>query len=288
MSRKSGHRSTKQTRERLRSGKTPVKRQVDGRSTPSERERLRLRDKFFQHARVDPREILRAFEHFPGLSYFVKDVQSRTMLSTREYTRRIGVESRQDNIGKRPDEYMAREFADHYRLDDLKVLRSGHPLRNIVEIGFNERGVPDWFITNKFPLRDVTGRLIGIIGTIQVLKSRLGALPHMGAVGRATHYIGQHLDKPLRIDEVADYVGLSKRHLQRLFHKSVRMTIQQFVIRSRIHAAAHELINSERPLAEIALMFGFSDQSAFSNTFRRIVAVTPSEYRRRFLQEFTD
>ena len=115
-----------------------------------------MRDDFFQHARVDVREVLQAFEHFPGLSYFVKDVESRTMLSTREYTRRVGAESLQDDIGKPPHEYMDKELADHYRNDDLTVLRTGQPLRNIIEIGFNERGVPDWFVTNKFLLRDVT------------------------------------------------------------------------------------------------------------------------------------
>jgi AraC-like DNA-binding protein len=250
-------------------------------------DRERLRDQFFEHARVDAREILRAFEHFPGLSYFVKDTDSRTMLSTREYTRRIGAESRQDNVGRPPDEYMPKELADHYRMDDLTVLRTGQPLRNIIEIGFNEHGVPDWFITNKCPLRDVTGRVIGIIGTIQVLKGRLGSLPHLGEVGRAAEFIARHLGKSLRLQEIAAHVGLSTRHLQRLFHQSVRMTVQQFVIRSRIHAAAHELIYSKRPMADIALMFGFSDQSAFSNTFRKVVAVTPREYRKRFVQEIS-
>jgi AraC-like DNA-binding protein len=40
-------------------------------------------------------------------------------------------------------------------------------------------------------------------------------------------------------------------------------------------------------MAEIALKFGFSDQSAFSNTFRKVIGLTPLEYRRRYLQDFT-
>ena len=34
-------------------------------------------------------------------------------------------------------------------------------------------------------------------------------------------------------------------------------------------------------------MFGFNDQSAFSNTFRKITGQAPLEYRKRFLQDFT-
>jgi AraC-like DNA-binding protein len=250
-------------------------------------EGLRLQDEFFRTASIDPRELLRAFEHVPGLSYFVKDVESRTMLSTREYTRRIGPQSGQDTIGKRPHEFLAKELADHYQQDDQTVLRTGQPLRNIVEIGLDEAGVPDWISTDKFPLRDKTGKVIGVIGTIQSLKNRLHSLPHLGEVGRAADYIRQNLGERMSLDGVAAHVELSKRHLQRLFHKFIRMTIQRFIIHSRVHAAAHELTQTERSMAEIALKFGFSDQSAFSNTFRKVIGLTPLEYRRRYLQDFT-
>jgi AraC-like DNA-binding protein len=246
-----------------------------------------MREEFFAQSSVDPREILRAFEHFPGLSFFVKDLESRTMLSTREYTRRIGLKSSEATIGMRPHEYEAKDLADHYLADDQQVFKSGKPLRNIIEIALDERGVPDWICTDKFPLRDRSGRIIGIIGTTQSLNGRLHKLPHLGEVGRAADYIRQHIADPIHLDDIAASVGLSKRHLQRLFHKVLRMTIQRFVIHSRLHAAAHELTGSRRPMAEIALMFGFSDQAAFSNTFRRVIGLTPRDYRKRFVQDLT-
>ena len=246
-----------------------------------------MREAFFQTAEIDSREFLRAFEHIPGLFYFIKDAQSRTMLSTREYTEQIGVQGGDEAVGKRPHEYMGRDLADHYLMDDKKVLQSGQPLRNIIEIGFNERGIPEWISTDKFPLRDASGRVVGIIGTMQSLQGRLHSLPHLGEVGRAADYIRQNLGKSLHLDEVAAHVGLSKRHLQRLFHRSIRMTIQRFIIRSRVHAAAHELTHSQRPMAEIALMFGFTDQSALSNTFRKVIGLAPLEYSKRFLRELT-
>ena len=91
----------------------------------------------------------------------------------------------------------------------------------------------------------------------------------------------------MSLGDVAAHVGLSKRHLQRLFYRFKRMTIQRYIIHSRVHAAAHELTQTNRPMAQIALMFDLSDQSAFSNTFRRVIGVVPTEYRNRFLQEFT-
>src|SRR6185312_15752380 len=101
-------------------------------------ERSRIQAAFFRNAMIDVREFLHAFEHFPGLSYFIKDAESRIMLEELEYTRRVGRESRHENFGKQPHEYVAREVADHYLADDQTVLRTGKPLRNILEIGFNE------------------------------------------------------------------------------------------------------------------------------------------------------
>src|SRR3982751_6429790 len=81
-------------------------------------ERLRLRDGFFRNAGIDPRQFLQAFDHVPGLSYFVQDAQSRTMLNTREYAELPDHPSDETIVGKRPGEYLARDLAEHYEADD--------------------------------------------------------------------------------------------------------------------------------------------------------------------------
>src|SRR5205085_3909236 len=98
-------------------------------------ERLQLREEFFQAAGIDPRQFLQAFDAVPGLFYFVKDAQSRTMLNTREYRQLLGPRSDEEIVGKRPREYVTRDLAQHYEADDQQVLRTGRPLRNIIEIG---------------------------------------------------------------------------------------------------------------------------------------------------------
>lgn len=249
-------------------------------------ERLRIRDTFFRESGIDPRQFLQAFDGVPGLFYFVKDAQSRTLLNTREYAQLPGVTPDEGIVGKRPREYVARDLAAHYEADDQTVLRTGQPLRNIIEIGFNQQGVPDWILTDKYPLRDATGRVVGIMGTMQALEGSTRAnLPHFGEVGRAADFIREHLGERLPLKDVAAQVGMSERHLQRLFRKLLGMTIQRFIIHSRVHAAAYELTHSERALADIALQLGFSDQSAFTNTFRKLTGMPPREYRKRYLRQ---
>jgi AraC-like DNA-binding protein len=89
------------------------------------------------------------------------------------------------------------------------------------------------------------------------------------------------------LSEIARYAGLSERQLQRLFRRAFGMTIQQFIIRSRIQAAIHELTHSRRTISEIALMFGFSDQSAFTNQFRAVAGLPPRSYRERYMAKLT-
>ncbi len=91
----------------------------------------------------------------------------------------------------------------------------------------------------------------------------------------------------MMVADIARHAGFSERQLQRLFRRVFGKTIQQFIIQSRIHAAIHELTHSEHSIAEVAGMFGFSDQSALTNKFRAVTGATPRIYRERYLAKFT-
>ncbi|MCB1077598.1 MAG: helix-turn-helix transcriptional regulator [Verrucomicrobiae bacterium] len=51
--------------------------------------------------------------------------------------------------------------------------------------------------------------------------------------------------------------------------------------KSPVQGACETLWNSDKPIAEIALDFGFCDQSAFTQPFRRNMGLTPAVYRKR-------
>ena len=113
------------------------------------------------------------------------------------------------------------------------------------------------------------------------------SLPLLGEAGKAASFIRDNLGEHLLLSDVAAHVNVSERHLQRLFRNHIGMSIQQFIIRSRVHAAAHELTHTNRTIADIALMFGFSDQSAFTNSFRKLFGMPPRKYRAYHLKTFS-
>jgi AraC-like DNA-binding protein len=245
-----------------------------------------LRDDFFRN-QINPRQLLAAFDHLPGVRYFVKDAKSRLMALSSQRVAQLGLTSEDAVIGLNDRDYLPAEIVEQFLADDRWVIRHGKPLRNRVEMGMDENGFRDWTITDKYPLRDSQGKVVGLIGTVQFFEARRKMLGYLGPVGKAVDFIRDRLGEGLMLSEIARYTGLSERQLQRLFRRAFGMTIQQFIIRSRIQAAIHELTHSRRTIAEIALMFGFSDQSAFTNQFRSVTGLPPRIYRERYLAKLT-
>nr|WP_202329241.1 AraC family transcriptional regulator [Mesorhizobium sp. L-8-3] len=61
-------------------------------------------------------------------------------------------------------------------------------------------------------------------------------------------------------------------------------TIGHYVRQRRVEFGCHRLAASLDPLSEIALDAGFADQSHFTNTFRRLVGMSPGVFRSRFFE----
>lgn len=248
--------------------------------------RLRMRDDFLRNV-IDPRRLLQPFDEIPGILYFVKDAHFRMMAISRESVARLGLESEEEIVGQTDHDYLPADLADKYMADDQWVVRHQKPKRNILEMWFNDQGMRDWIVTDKYPLYNTRNEVVGLIGTIQPFEARRRLLAHLGPAGKAADFIRDHLGDPMMLSEIASRTGLSQRQLQRLFHRVFGMSIQQFIIQSRVHAAIHELIHSDRGIAEIALRFGFSDQSAFTNKFRAVTGLPPGVYRERYVAKLS-
>ena len=243
---------------------------------------LARRDAFFRRLALG-RDLLRPFDRVPGLLYIVKDADSRTVAVSPASVPRMGGRTEADVLGLTPHEYLPADIAVKYLEDDRRVLQSGEPLVNVVEVWINEQGLRDWIVTDKYPLRDRAGAVVGLVGTLQSFQDRRRQLAHLGPVGAAADYIEARLDSPLSLGEVAAAVGYSDRHLERLFRQVFGMSVWQFVVRSRVHAASRALTQSDRSITQIALAYGFCDASAFGRAFRASTGQSPREYRRRHL-----
>ena len=84
------------------------------------------------------------------------------------------------------------------------------------------------------------------------------------------------------LSAVAQSVGVHPVHLARTFRQHYRCTVGDYVRRLRVESACRTLSTSDTPLAEVALLAGFSSQSHFSTAFKLHTGMTPAEYRSAF------
>jgi AraC family transcriptional regulator len=95
----------------------------------------------------------------------------------------------------------------------------------------------------------------------------------------ATEIVESRFLERLSLNEIASEVGVHYVHLSRQFHKYNRCTVGELIRRRRVQYASHLLAHSRTPLAEIALICGFSDQSHLSFLFKRYMGLSPSKFR---------
>ena len=76
--------------------------------------------------------------------------------------------------------------------------------------------------------------------------------------------------------------GLAERTFKRRFTEATGMSPIEYVHAIRLEEAKQLLERGDRPIDEIASEVGYQDASFFSRLFRRKVALTPAQYRRRF------
>ena len=93
-------------------------------------------------------------------------------------------------------------------------------------------------------------------------------------------YIMENLGGSPTLEQMAAVASLSPYHFARQFKASTGLAPHQYLISRRIERAQHLLrAHDELGLAEVALRVGFADQSKFSFHFKRIVGVTPGQFR---------
>ena len=94
----------------------------------------------------------------------------------------------------------------------------------------------------------------------------------------AIDYIEANLEKDLAPEGVARRVGFSKFHFNRIFRRTFGVTITEYVRNRRLSIAAERLAAGKYRVIDAALDAGFSSQSAFTRSFRKLFGVNPADY----------
>lgn len=98
-------------------------------------------------------------------------------------------------------------------------------------------------------------------------------------ISRAMHFIENHFDTKISLDDVAEELNLSKHYLCNVFKKETGENMSLTINRLRIEKAKQLLLNRNCRVKEVYELAGFSNQQYFSKVFKKIAGMTVSEFR---------
>lgn len=95
----------------------------------------------------------------------------------------------------------------------------------------------------------------------------------------ALNFINSNYMHSITVQEIADYVNLSRSYLYKMFIKNLGISPQRYLINLRMYKATLLLKSTKLPIGEVASSVGYSDSLLFSKTFSKHFSMSPLNYR---------
>lgn len=109
------------------------------------------------------------------------------------------------------------------------------------------------------------------------LRARLGV--QNAKVLSIIEFMEANISEPLPLIDIARYVGLSRRQIERLFHQHMGRAPARYYLEIRLDRARHLLMQSTIPVVDVAIACGFVSASHFSKCYREMYGKSPLQER---------
>jgi len=92
-------------------------------------------------------------------------------------------------------------------------------------------------------------------------------------------YISWNKISSLRVSELSSYFGYHEKYLSAFFKEMSGISLKQYLLKEEMEHAKAELMDTNKSISQIGYSIGFGDSHNFSNAFKKVTGLTPSEYR---------
>jgi AraC-like DNA-binding protein len=223
----------------------------------------------------------RVFDGLPGIYFFAKNRAGETLFCSSNLPANHGLEDESAMLGKTDHELTPGPLAVKYLSDDAEIYRTGQPLPPTMEHCIDHVGLPNWYRTCKYPIKNRAGDIIGIMGTFQLANDPGLPSNDFADLERARLFLGNDLCHFPSIKSLAELAGMSVRNFQRQFQDLYRMSPRTYWMKLRIRQACYKIREDDQSLLQVAHELGFYDQSAFTKHFRKHAGMSPKQYARK-------
>jgi AraC-like DNA-binding protein len=100
------------------------------------------------------------------------------------------------------------------------------------------------------------------------------------AIERGIEYINDNLTEKLLLEDIGRAAFISPFHFLRIFKHYKKITLHQYIMALRIEKAKDLLLHQQYPIAATYSLVGFSDQTHFTKTFKKLTGLTPLQYKK--------
>ena len=121
--------------------------------------------------------------------------------------------------------------------------------------------------------------VLGWIDQVMQATNKNRMMRHKIIVEKAKNIINQKFVSPIGVKDIADEMGLNPNYLGHVFKGSTQMSINDYVNQVRVNKAKSLLKNSDLLIYQIADRVGFNDPQYFSTVFKKLVGISPKEYK---------
>ena len=222
-------------------------------------------------------EVVDLFDALPNVMFCVKGPDDRYVAVNDAFVRRSGRSDRRDVVGARATDLFPEALAERYEQQDRLVFKTGEPLRDELELIRRPDGSTGWYLTTKLPVvRE--GSVVGLVSVSRDLETPVEEVA-LESMGRVVELVHDRLAGPLKVADLAAAAECSEGQLERRMKRVFGLTATQYVLRARVDRAAAMLVDTDRPIAEVAAECGFSDQANLTRQFGRLIGETPARFR---------
>ncbi|MCU0537366.1 MAG: AraC family transcriptional regulator [Hydrococcus sp. Prado102] len=101
-----------------------------------------------------------------------------------------------------------------------------------------------------------------------------------GQLNRTLEYINDHLEREIKLNDLAKLIGMSQYYFSRLFKQSMGIAPYEYVIQQRVERAKQLLKQRDVTILDVATQCGFTHSSHLARHFKRIVGVAPQIFQK--------
>ncbi len=116
----------------------------------------------------------------------------------------------------------------------------------------------------------------------QISKSRFidQLPPQIEYIKKAENYIKTNIHQKISVYDIAQYIGIDRSYLSRLFKEHKGISPQQFILNTKMNTACYYLKNTDITISEAAQSVGYSDCHVFNKAFKAVFDESPTIWRK--------